>query len=56
MKLFHKAKKAIKSITWPTKKALFSDTAFVVGFTVIVSMIIFGLSFVADKMVSFFLF
>ena len=56
MKFLGKIKNAIKSISWPTRKALFSDTAFVVGITVIVSMIIFGLSFVADKMVSYFLF
>lgn len=56
MKLFRKIKNALKSITWPTKKALFSDTAFVVSFTVVVSMMIFGLSFVVDKLVSYFLF
>lgn len=56
MKLLHKFKNAIKSISWPSRKALFADTAFVVGFTIIVSMIIFGLSFVTDKLVAYFFF
>ena len=56
MKLLHKFKNAIKSISWPTKKTLFSDTIFVVSFSIIVSMIIFGLSFVTDKLVAYFFF
>lgn len=56
MSLFNKIKNAIKSITWPTKKALFADTAFIVCFVVVISLMIFGLSFAADKLIAYFLF